>query len=188
MPHPIIPAARSTRRLTRLAAVLSLLLLAAGCRSAQSAYQFRPASAVAVTDAELRLATTEAPAFPEIGSNQPAGPVLVVPPTPASQMAVAQKMKREAGPAPLRQLHRRAGRAQAASVAYAAAHPRQNSHSGGAQGTAEVGLGTTVLGVLGLVVGPIALLGLLIWGGPVWAVLAALAALAVLVAYIDPFQ
>ncbi|WP_139252092.1 hypothetical protein [Hymenobacter psychrotolerans] len=51
----------------------------------------------------------------------------------------------------------------------------------------EVGLGTTVLGVLGLVVLPIALLGLLIWGGPVWAVLAGLSALAVLIAYLDPF-
>ncbi|RSK48033.1 hypothetical protein [Hymenobacter rigui] len=57
----------------------------------------------------------------------------------------------------------------------------------GPQRPAEVGLGTTVLGVLGLVVLPISLLGLLIWGGPVWAVLAGLAALAVLIAYLDPF-
>ena len=53
---------------------------------------------------------------------------------------------------------------------------------------AEVGLGTTVLGVLGLVVLPLALLGLLIWGGAVWAALAGLAALAVLVAWLDPFR
>lgn len=53
--------------------------------------------------------------------------------------------------------------------------------------TTEVGLGTTVLGVLGLVVLPIALVGLLIWGGPVWAVLGGLAALAILIAYLDPF-
>jgi hypothetical protein len=53
---------------------------------------------------------------------------------------------------------------------------------------AEVGLGTTVLGVLGLVVLPISLVGLLIGGGPVWAVLAVLAALAVLIAYLDPFN
>ncbi|TYZ11375.1 hypothetical protein FY528_06660 [Hymenobacter lutimineralis] len=51
----------------------------------------------------------------------------------------------------------------------------------------EVGLGTTVLGVLGLVVFPLSLIGLLIWGGPVWAVLAGLAALAVLIAWLDPF-
>lgn len=55
------------------------------------------------------------------------------------------------------------------------------------QRPAEVGLGTTVLGVLGLVVLPISLVGLLIWGGPVWAVLAGLSALAVLIAYLDPF-
>ncbi|MDO7845098.1 hypothetical protein Q5H92_01930 [Hymenobacter sp. M29] len=54
--------------------------------------------------------------------------------------------------------------------------------------TAEAGLGTTVLGVLGLVVLPIALVGLLLSGGGlVWGILAGLAALAVLVAYIDPF-
>ncbi|UOR04659.1 hypothetical protein MUN82_17125 [Hymenobacter aerilatus] len=53
--------------------------------------------------------------------------------------------------------------------------------------TTEVGLGTTVLGVLGLIVAPIALIGLLIWGGAVWAVLLGLAALAVLIAYLDPF-
>ena len=53
--------------------------------------------------------------------------------------------------------------------------------------TAEAGLGTTVLGVLGLVVLPIALIGLLLGGGLVWGIVAGLAALAVLVAYIDPF-
>ena len=54
--------------------------------------------------------------------------------------------------------------------------------------TAEAGLGTTVLGVLGLVVLPIALLGLLLSGGGlVWGIVAGAAALAVLVAYLDPF-
>ena len=54
--------------------------------------------------------------------------------------------------------------------------------------TAEVGLGTTVLGVLGLIVLPIALIGLLLSGGGlVWGIVAGLAALAVLVAYLDPF-
>ncbi|GAB3230694.1 hypothetical protein GCM10027346_16550 [Hymenobacter seoulensis] len=49
-------------------------------------------------------------------------------------------------------------------------------------------MGTTVLGVLGLVVLPVSLIGLLIWGGPVWAVLAGLSAIAILVAYLDPFE
>ena len=65
---------------------------------------------------------------------------------------------------------------------------RHSRATDGAQATAEVGLGTTVLGVLGLIVGPISLIGLLIWGGPVWAVLLGLSALAVLVAYLDPFR
>ena len=52
---------------------------------------------------------------------------------------------------------------------------------------AEVGLGTTVLGVLGLVVLPVGLLGLLLGGGLAWGVVAGLGAVAVLVAYLDPF-
>ena len=56
-----------------------------------------------------------------------------------------------------------------------------------AQAPAEVGLGTTVLGVLGLVMLPIALIGLILSGGGlVWAIVAAAAAVAVLVAYLDP--
>ena len=54
--------------------------------------------------------------------------------------------------------------------------------------TAEAGLGTTVLGILGLVALPIALIGLLLSGGGlVWGIVAGAAALAVLVAYLDPF-
>ena len=68
----------------------------------------------------------------------------------------------------------------------AASHRRPLLHRPHA--TAEVGLGTTVLGVLGLIVLPIALIGLLLSGGGlVWGIVAGLAALAVLVAYLDPF-
>ena len=52
---------------------------------------------------------------------------------------------------------------------------------------AEVGLGTTVLGVLGLVALPMGLLGLLLGGGLAWGIVAGLGAVAVLVAYLDPF-
>ncbi len=52
---------------------------------------------------------------------------------------------------------------------------------------AEVGLGTTVLGVLGLVALPVGLLGLLLGGGLAWGIVAGLGAVAVLVAYLDPF-
>jgi len=55
------------------------------------------------------------------------------------------------------------------------------------QATTEAGLGTTVLGVLGLIMLPIALVVLLLGGGLVWGIVAGLAALAVLVAYLDPF-
>ena len=66
---------------------------------------------------------------------------------------------------------------------YTARHPQPKP-----QAPTEVGLGTTVLGMLGLVVLPIALLGLLLSGGGlVWGVVAGLAALAVLVAKLDPF-
>lgn len=55
-------------------------------------------------------------------------------------------------------------------------------------GTAEAGLGTTVLGVLGLIALPIAAVGLILSGGGLgWIIVGGLAALAVLVAYIDPF-
>ena len=59
----------------------------------------------------------------------------------------------------------------------AASHRRALLHRPHA--TAEVGLGTTVLGVLGLIVLPIALIGLLLSGGGlVWGIVAGLAALA----------
>ena len=65
---------------------------------------------------------------------------------------------------------------------------RRRALLGRPRATAEVGLGTTVLGVLGLVALPIALVGLLLSGGGlVWGIVAGAAALAVLVAYIDPF-
>ncbi|WP_310394444.1 hypothetical protein [Hymenobacter sp.] len=54
------------------------------------------------------------------------------------------------------------------------------------EGPAEAGLGTTVLGVLGLVVLPVGLIGLLLGGGLAWGIIAGLGALAVLVAYLDP--
>lgn len=80
-----------------------------------------------------------------------------------------------------------ASAAQAATTSRVSAASAKARRAFAPQRPAEVGLGTTVLGVLGLIVLPISLLGMLIWGGPVWLVLAGLSALAVLVAYIDPF-
>jgi hypothetical protein len=157
------------RQFFQLAAVACLALSgAAGCSSSRSAYQFRAAPGVAAQAA--------------------ATPGVSVPP-PLSKAV-------EATSGPPRLFHLAAQRpvAQSAAAHRAATKPRLVSRSIAQQQAfapqhpTEVGLGTTVLGVLGLVVLPLSLLGLLIWGGPVWAVLAGLAALAVLVAYIDPFR
>ncbi|GGG39805.1 hypothetical protein [Hymenobacter glacieicola] len=177
----------STRpgRRARLAVHVSILLVAlgltAGCRSSHSAYQFRPAPAVAHGRAPL----------PDSGA-------VAAPLAPGTEQAVpARVASRRAASRPrpvARKLRLQMPRAVAASVGrarQAVAHVRPGAqaarHSAAPRRVTEVGLGTTVLGVLGLVVLPVALLGLLIWGGPVWAILAGLAALAVLVAYLDPF-
>ncbi|MBX0291837.1 hypothetical protein K3G63_15400 [Hymenobacter sp. HSC-4F20] len=177
----------STRpgRRARLAAYLSFILvtlgLTAGCRSSQSAYQFRPAPAVAHGRAPL----------PDSGA-------VAVSVTPSPVQALpTQAASRRTTPYPKpasRKLRLRLQRAVASSVSQARppltrvrTGAQAARHSAGPRRATEVGLGTTVLGVLGLVVLPIALVGLLIWGGAVWAVLAGLAALAVLIAYLDPF-
>lgn len=181
MPVSATPARRA-RFLSRCPLVLLVLLVAAGCRSSQSAYQFQPAPAPVMQ----RLIVPEPqPAVATGGTSLETTPTAG--PTAKLQPAAQQRPK----PRQVRQQVRQAlvqlrttpaltlrASQSAGQAARATAGPRK---------TTEVGLGTTVLGVLGLVVLPIALIGLLIWGGPVWAVLAGLAALAVLVAYLDPF-
>ncbi|WP_185816821.1 hypothetical protein [Hymenobacter metallilatus] len=166
------------RRLWRfLLPVVTIGLLAASCRSSQSAYQFRPATDITprhlvATDSAARL-----------------GGVAVEKPMPA------QVKRRASGKAnhTSRRLVRPLRRAVALVGTKGVVGPGKPAaqavrRTAGPRQPTEVGLGTTVLGVLGLVVLPVSLLGLLIWGGPVWAILAGLAALAVLVAYLDPFQ
>ncbi|MFC4791703.1 hypothetical protein ACFPAF_06370 [Hymenobacter endophyticus] len=153
--------------------------LAAGCRSAQTAYQFRPAEGpVAVRPAPADTATV-----------QPATPVPTVAQRATTPLMVARNSQTR--PRVKRQLRQAVAQVQTRLVATAApgrkSAAQQVRRVAGPRHTTEVGLGTTVLGVLGLVVLPISLIGLLIWGGPVWAVLAGLAALAVLIAYLDPF-
>jgi hypothetical protein len=90
----------------------------------------------------------------------------------------------------MRQLRRGVAQAlvqQRATVIASRRGTQSTQHVAQPQQPTEVGLGTTVFGVLGLIALPISLLGLLIWGGPVWAILAGLAALAILIAYLDPF-
>lgn len=161
---------------------LSMLLVlstAAGCGSSRTAFQFRPASSVVAYQPGVAPDSGAAASVPTVA------PAATPPPARVSR---AHRLARAA------QVSQRLTKQPLALVA-AQAHKPQRVASPSRQRKAflpqqprEVGLGTTVLGVLGLVVLPISLLGLLIWGGPVWAVLAGLSALAILVAYLDPFQ
>lgn len=171
---------RLSRHLTRLSLAVMVLLLAAGCHSSRVAYQFRPATSPAaasivipdsVTVPALATRIIAAPAAIVSAPVKPARPEL----RPARQM---RPLRRVVAQALVQQHAKPTTRYSAAQSARQVARPHQ---------TTEVGLGTTVFGVLGLIVLPISLIGLLIWGGPVWAILAGLAALAILIAYLDPF-
>lgn len=177
-----MPAVLLSGRLPSLSALVAaclLLVLAAGCRSSQTAYRFRPGSSPVAEASSPDTAVSSGP--------------LAVP--HSALKAAARPHSRTTGPK-LRQ-RRQAERLLARVAARVEKAPVRLTHSrpaaqairrvAGPGHQTEVGLGTTVLGVLGLVVLPVALLGLLIWGGPVWAILGGLAALAVLVAYLDPF-
>ncbi|WP_426489765.1 hypothetical protein [Hymenobacter sp. 102] len=180
MPASTVPARRA--RFFFGVPLLLLVLLAAGCRSSQSAYQFRPAPAAQQPmTAEARPVITPPGASPRI--------IATAEPVAERQPAIQQRTKPK--PRQLRQQLRQAvaqvGAAQVPRLRAGKSAGQAARRAAGPRHTAEVGLGTTVLGVLGLVVLPLSLIGLLIWGGPVWAVLAGLAALAVLIAYLDPF-
>ncbi len=162
---------------SRLLPLLAAASLLAGCQSSRSGFSFRPAPrAVALENsvapagpAATEIAPTAATPFAKSSTNQP----------------VAAQSKIQAS-----HLTHRLARGLAAwqPAPLARLPPAARHRQPKPQAPAEVGLGTTVLGVLGLVVLPIALLGLLLSGGGlVWGVVAGLAALAVLVAKLDPF-
>ena len=159
------------------ARILALLIffagLANGCQSSRPNFSFQPAPGrvrpvlkalpVAVEDSvgASATSTTILPKFGiEIQPRRQRQQLRLAPAIAAPVLALAAKSK-------------------------AVTHHRMLLHRPHA--TAEMGLGTTVLGVLGLIVLPIALVGLLLSGGLVWGIVAGLAALAVLVAYLDPF-
>ena len=163
--------------------LLALLVLfaglASGCQSSRPSFLFQPApSRAQLMTAPTRVATTEdsaaATVTPAAFAAQPMAQTQVrARVRPQARPTVASSMK----PATI---------VRTPMERPAASHRRALLHRPHA--TAEVGLGTTVLGVLGLVVLPIALIGLLLSGGGlVWGIVAGLAALAVLVAYLDPF-
>lgn len=166
-----------------LAALVVFAGLASGCQSSRPSFSFQPAPGrvrpatvamrppTATASAETPVAPAPAAATAQPVNHRLTGhvPHRLKPPT---QPAVGQ-----GGSMP-----------NARPLVKRVATLRPRVLLGRPHATAEAGLGTTVLGVLGLVVLPIALIGLAISGGGlVWGIVAGMAALAVLVAYLDPF-
>ena len=170
----------STRPRSLQPRLLALLMvfagLASGCQSSRPGFSFQPAPervrpvlaalSVAVEDSVMAAKATlvAVPSKPRVGIRPRKQPRQLRQPAPS--VAVA--------PVP-------------AVVATSKAVPHRRALLQRPQATTEAGLGTTVLGVLGLIMLPIALVVLLLGGGLVWGIVAGLAALAVLVAYLDPF-
>lgn len=177
-----MPFATSPRSFpSRLLAVLVVCAgLASSCQTSRPSYSFQPApgraQTVAVVPVVLAAAAAES--------------------VPAAQMPVAATGPAEARTA-LRPRHQKTlepiSLTPKAAAAHALATPVSvavRRHRGWFQRphtTAEAGLGTTVLGVLGLIMLPIAALGIILTGGALgWIIVGGLAAVAVLVAYLDP--
>ena len=166
-----------------LAALVIFAGLASGCQSSRPSFSFQPAPGrVRPATAAMRPLTATASAEALVA--------------PAAAAAAAQPANhRVVGHAPHRlkpPIQPAVGQAgtlpDTPSLVKRMATLRPRVLLSRPHATAEAGLGTTVLGVLGLVVLPIALIGLAISGGGlVWGIVAGAAALAVLVAYIDPF-
>ena len=174
---PFFPLSRLSNY--RLLVVLGIFAsLASGCQSSRPSFSFRP-----VPGQQHEVSTTTAAA-----SKADATPVAGAPVAPAASPSdlppVARQQRR---PSQLGLAALATEKVVRQSIVRPHA-PHQRPLLARPHATAEAGLGTTVLGVLGLVVLPIALLGLLLSGGGlVWGIVAAAAALAVLVAYLDPF-
>ena len=171
---------RLLRHLSRFSLAVLVLLLAASCHSTQVAYLFRPAPSYATTNP----VTTVIPDSVMVSAPVAAAPVAApaIASKPAQAVTQPSRQMRQLRRVVAHKLGQQLTKATASRSAAQRAHQVARPHE-----AAEVGLGTTVFGVLGLIVLPISLIGLLIWGGPVWAILAGLSALAILIAYLDPF-
>ena len=176
MPVATRPRLFSSYLLPLLVAVAGLM---SSCQSSRSSFAFQPTPHRAAPVENTTLtAATPASVGATVASSVPAAAAV-----PAATRA-RSKARRQAS------VVRLAAVTKVALVPTLSrpASVRRRALLHRSHGTAEAGLGTTVLGVLGLVVLPIALIGLAISGGGlVWAIVAGAAALAVLVAYIDPF-
>ncbi|WP_051719106.1 hypothetical protein [Hymenobacter sp. IS2118] len=150
--------------------------MASSCQSSRSSFSFQ------TPPRHLPAVLMASPAAAEASTE--AAPLATPPPRVAARLL--NKMPRAVPPRPAKQPFVASEAAVVLTSAPAAVHRRQWLHR--PQATAEAGLGTTVLGVLGLIALPVAILGLVLSGGGlVWAIVAGLAAVAVLVAYLDPF-
>lgn len=170
---------RAGLRLALLALCISGL--SAGCQSARPSYSFQPIhTSTAVVPPARRAASAPAPVVPP----PPAGAAAVVMVAPVTQPQ--HRPRPVARPQAQAGFEPRTLAARSRCMANAPA-PRLWQLRRRPQAPAEAGLGTTVLGLLGLVALPVALIGLaLSGGGLVWAIIAGVAALAVVVALIDP--
>ena len=175
----------SARHLLFCSRLLGLLLLGTvveSCHSAKVAYQFQPAATS--TSLPPTEPTTALPRA-QPARRQPSGRGAAT----ASRVASIRSRRPLRGTRP-QQLAQVVARRPLPRLSMAARPATQSGRRqpAGSRGPAEVGLGTTVLGVLSLIVLPIALIGLaLSGGGLVWAALAGAAALGLLVAWLDPF-
>lgn len=151
--------------------------LGTGCQSAKSTFSFQPApgavhQAQTITMAPTATVLEAAPeaAGPAKTPQGKPGPRLQKRVRPHGQLqprrlAMVEALRRSVRPAPALRRH------------LVARH----------RPAAESGLGLTVLGLLAMVTLVVALIGLLISGGGlVWAAIAVVAALVVLLAYLDP--
>ncbi|MBF9239211.1 hypothetical protein I2I05_17540 [Hymenobacter sp. BT683] len=155
--------------------------MASSCQSSRPSFSFQPAPH---HERAAQMPPVEAAADSTVAA---VGlPALATPPLPRLAAESVREKRRPTTPQSSKQPVATSLTTVVLSPASAAVHRREwlrRPHA-----TAEVGLGTTVLGVLGLIALPIALIGLVVSGGGlVWAVVAGLAAVAVLVAYLDPF-
>ncbi len=155
-------------------ALLALCLggLETSCQSARIGYSFQPL-----------LTAPGAPAAAAT-SRPPQQPITALEPAPAvAETHPAQRPVRAARPwlGALRRPAAGPGRVARVPVR----QPLQFRRA--PRATAEAGLGTSVFGVLGLLAVPVGLVGLALGGGLVWGLIAGAGALAVLVAWLDPF-
>ena len=174
---PFFPLSRLSNY--RLLVVLGIFAsLASGCQSSRPSFSFRPGPRQQHEVSTTTAAAPKADAVPVEGA--PVAPAA----SPSDLPPVARQQRR---PSQLGLAALATEKVVRRSIVRPHA-PHQRPLLARPHATAEAGLGTTVLGVLGLVVLPIALLGLLLSGGGlVWGIVAAAAVLAVLVAYLDPF-